>query len=83
MPCPLSEEPMNFRKAKDAANNPACVAIATYLRANGPTAGDDLAVAVGLTPERFWVAIQHPWFIITGKGWDLSELGQRESGGVS
>lgn len=69
---------MHFHNAKDTERNPGRVAIAKYLDESGPTAGDALAVAVGMTPERFWVAINHPWFEITGKGWGLTDRGRSE-----
>jgi hypothetical protein len=67
---------MNFRRTKDT--DPDHVAIARYLAAHGPTAGDALADALGMSPERFWVLINHPWFEITGKGWRLTDLGRAE-----
>jgi hypothetical protein len=72
---------MNFRRTKDA--DPDQVTIARYLGANGPTAGDELADALGMSPERFWVLINHPWFEITGKGWTLTDLGREEGPAAS
>lgn len=54
------------------------VVLARHLTTHGATAGDELAEAVGLSLERFWVLINHPWFEITGKGWDLTQEGRRE-----
>jgi hypothetical protein len=65
-------------RARTEAPDPTRVAIARYLAAQGPTPGDDLAAAMGLTLERFWVLINHPWFEITGKGWNLSQAGRDE-----
>ena len=73
---------MNFHTGKDATPDPARVAVARHLAASGPTAGDELAVVLGLTPERFWVLINHPWFEITGKGWDLTDRGRGEGVGT-
>ena len=73
---------MPFHRAKDAAQDPVRVKIARHLAANGPTPGDALTAAVGLTPERFWVVINHPWFEITGKGWGLTDRGRAEAPGA-
>jgi hypothetical protein len=48
----------------------------------GPTSGDELTEALDLTPERFWALVNHPWFEITGKGWDLTETGRKEGLGA-
>jgi hypothetical protein len=69
---------MNFHRPKDADRDSARVAIARHLDASGPTAGDELAEALGLAPERFWALINHPWFEITGKGWQLTDQGRSE-----
>jgi hypothetical protein len=69
---------MNFYRDKSTSHDPARVAIARHLEARGPTAGDELTKALGLTPERFWVLINHPWFEITGKGWQLTDQGRDE-----
>lgn len=53
--------------------------IARHLAERGPTPGDELAVAVGLTVEQFWTVINHPWFDLTGKGYVLTEAGRAES----
>lgn len=52
--------------------------IARHLAASGPTHGDRLAAALGLTEERFWVLINHPWFQLVRGGYDLTEQGRRE-----
>jgi hypothetical protein len=62
---------------KQSIPDPQRAAIADHLAAHGPTQGDALAVAVGLTPERFWALINHPWFDICGRGWDLTDAGRR------
>ena len=67
---------MPFNRPKDATPDPARVALARHLDATGPTPGDELTAALGLTPERFWVLINHPWFEITGRGWRLTDLGR-------
>lgn len=36
-----------------------------------------MAAALALTPTRFWRLINHPWFDVTGKGWDLIDAGRR------
>ena len=69
---------MGFRKGKDAAKDPERAVIARHLAAHGPTAGDELAKALKITPEWFWVLVNHPWFEITGKGWDLTAQGRDE-----
>ena len=53
--------------------------IARYLDAHGPTPGDDLAAALRLSPERFWLAINFPWFDIAGTGWTLTDRGREEA----
>jgi hypothetical protein len=73
---------MNFNKSRGTDRDPARVAIARHLAASGPTAGDELTAALGLTPERFWVLINHPWFEITGKGWQLTDQGRAEGLGA-
>jgi hypothetical protein len=52
--------------------------IARYLADHGPTHGDRLARALGLTLEEFWPLINAPWFDIARGGWDLTERGRRE-----
>ena len=69
---------MKTRKARYTDRDPDRVAIARYLDVCGPTAGDKLTKALGLMPEQFWALVNHPWFKITGKGWDLTEAGRRE-----
>ena len=69
---------MNFKKPKPKDTDPDRIAIARHLDASGPTAGDELTETLGLTPERFWVLVNHPWFEITGKGWQLTEQGREE-----
>ncbi len=62
---------------KQSIPEPDRSAIADHLAEHGPTPGDDLAAALALTPERFWQLINHPWFDVTGKGWDLTDAGRR------
>lgn len=69
---------MVFRRDRDGPPDPDRVAIARHLARTGPTPGDELAAAVGLSPERFWVLVNHPWFEITGKGWGLTDQGRTE-----
>jgi hypothetical protein len=69
---------MKTRKPRYTDRDPDRVAIAVYLGERGPTAGDKLTRALALMPERFWALVNHPWFKITGKGWDLTETGRRE-----
>jgi hypothetical protein len=52
--------------------------LARYLADRGPTHGDRLAAAIGLTEERFWVLINHPWFELVKGGYNLTEAGRRE-----
>jgi hypothetical protein len=66
---------MNFQRGEPEPDHRA---IARHLAAIGPTPGDALADALGLSPERFWVLINHPWFEITGKGWGLTARGRDE-----
>ena len=54
-------------------------AIARYLEAHGRTPGDELAKALGMTAERFWPLINHPWFDITGTGWEITDRGRKEA----
>jgi hypothetical protein len=70
---------MSFNKSKVADRDPDRLAIARHLDENGPTAGDELAGAVGLSPERFWALVNCPWFEITGRGWDLTDQGRDEA----
>jgi hypothetical protein len=55
--------------------------LAAYLRGHGPTHGDKLAVALGVSLEEFWVLIDHGWFDIVKGGWGLSARGEREWAG--
>ncbi len=71
---------MSFRKSKDC--EPEHVAIARHLGESGLTPGDELAAALGLTPDRFWGLVNHPWFEITGKGWVLTQTGRKEGLGA-
>lgn len=73
---------MAIRIGGAAGADPARVLIARYLGAHGPTPGDELAAALGLTPGRFWERINSPWFEITGKGWRLTGRGQAEGAGA-
>jgi hypothetical protein len=52
--------------------------IARHLAAHGPTWGEPLARALGLTLEDFWEAIDCGWFTNVVGGWDLTEQGRRE-----
>ena len=52
---------------------------AEYLDRHGPTWGDRLAVACGLSPDRFWTAICCKWFSTEVGGWGLTERGRREA----
>ena len=69
---------MNHHRTKDKSRDPDRVALARHLDTCGPTAGDELTETLGLTPERFWALINHPWFEITGKGWQLTDQGRDE-----
>ena len=53
--------------------------IAHHLSKFGPTPGDDLAAALELSPNRFWQLVNHPWFVITGTGWMLTDRGRQEA----
>ncbi len=53
--------------------------IARYLTDHGPTPGDALAATLGMTLERFWPLINHPWFEISAQGWGLTDRGRREA----
>ena len=53
--------------------------LARHLVNHSPLPGDALAVATGLTIDRFWGIINHPWFDLTGKGYVLTEQGRKES----
>lgn len=62
---------------KQSIPDPQRAAIADHLAAHGTTPGDELAAAVGLTAEQFWSLVNHPWFDITGRGWELTDAGRR------
>lgn len=53
--------------------------IAKHLNTHGRIPGDELAATLGMTLEKFWPLINHPWFEITAQGWELSERGRREA----
>lgn len=55
--------------------------IAEYLADHGPTHGDKLAEALGMTLEEFWPLINHPWFDLARGGYDLTDEGQAALGG--
>lgn len=63
---------------KTSSADPARAALARHLAVRGPTAGDELADATGLTLTRFWELINHPWFSLTGKGYVLSDEGRAD-----
>ena len=67
-----------IRRRPDPAADPIRTRIARHLEEHGPVPGDRLAADMGLSPERFWLLINHPWFDITGKGWHLTERGRAE-----
>ena len=56
--------------------------LAGYLAENGPTHGDRMAAALGLTLERFWPLVNCPWFDIVRGGWGLTERGRLEAFGA-
>ncbi len=72
---------MRFGNGKAGVSDPKRVFIARHLAEHGPTPGDALAVAVGLTVEQFWEVVNHPWFDLTGKGYVLTDQGRAESAG--
>lgn len=69
---------MKFGSGKPAGIDPQRVRIARHLSEHGPTPGDALADALGLSAEQFWAVVNHPWFDVTGKGYVLTEAGKRE-----
>ena len=69
---------MTFGNGKAVLTDPKRVLIARHLTEHGPTPGDALAAAVGMTVDQFWAVINHPWFEVTGKGYVLTEAGKRE-----
>jgi hypothetical protein len=54
--------------------------IVRHIGDHGPTPGNELAAALGMTVEKFWEAIDGNtgWFRITAKGWSLSRKGRAE-----
>jgi hypothetical protein len=70
---------MVVRKDTDADREAVRVAIARHLAEAGPTDGSALTAALGRTPTRFWALVNHPWFRITGKGWELTDQGWVEA----
>lgn len=56
--------------------------IAVYLAEFGPTHGDRLAAALGLTLDTFWPLIYCNWFDIMTGGWGLTACGRREAFGT-
>ena len=55
--------------------------IADYLADHGPTHGDKLAEALGMTLEEFWPLINHPWFDLARGGYDLTAEGRTAAAG--
>jgi hypothetical protein len=56
--------------------------VAAYLAAHGPTPGDELAEALGLSAETFWELIDYGWFDLVTGGWGLTARGRAEGLGV-
>ena len=48
---------------------------------HGPTHGDKLAEALGMTLEEFWPLINHPWFDLARGGYDLTAEGRAAAAG--
>lgn len=58
--------------------------IAGYLAGHGPTWGDAIAAALGMTLDEFWPLINCPWFRMVVGGYGLSARGRAEAlGGES
>jgi uncharacterized membrane protein len=53
--------------------------IADHIRSHGPVPGNELAAALGMTLDEFWVLINDKWFTVTGRGWVLTRTGEAES----
>jgi len=66
------------RKRRDAGHSPDRWAVARLLADRQPIPGDEAAVALGWTVERWWDAVSRyaEWFDFTGKGWILTEEGR-------
>jgi hypothetical protein len=53
--------------------------IAAYLAEHGPTPGERIAAALGLSPDAFWELINYSWFDVVTGGWGLTARGRAEA----
>lgn len=54
--------------------------VAAFLHERGPIWGDAAALAMGLTEDQWWAAVNGcPWFSIESAGWTLTDRGRNEA----